>query len=800
MLKTLHQQSWTCRNCLLRLKSGRFTQSNRAVSSAATSRTLEDPGLSNLSPTKKHDDKTLRLVFDSDPFWREFSRRKNGSSKRTGLLQNQYLTGPEGFRQFAHISLEKCQRIVAKVLKATTVDDYRAMARNLDRLSDLLCRVIDMADFMKINHPVPAIQEAAMEAFALIYEYMNVLNTTPGLQEQLKVALANPEVSSHWNEEEKAAVHVLLNDFAKSAIHLPPSERQRFVTLSSEISQLGPMFVNNMHPDVPQLALNKSEVTGLDPLIAKKLQKWSKVVIPMYGSAPRTALSSISDAETRRKIHVAYKTSSRDQIRRLELLLHKRAELAKLSGFPSYAHMTLGDKMAKTPEAVVNFLTSLNLSNRGQVNDELSKLLALKQIDDPSAVKLQPWDHSYYLQKYSVKHGHGAKARAQSLLPSFFSLGTVMQGLSRLFTHLYGVRLVPTETLPGETWNSDVRRLDVLDEDGHHIAVIYCDLFSRPGKSPNPAHFTLRGSREISQAEVAECATFPDSLHPNDGMAAAIRPGTNRLYQLPTIALLCDFDKPTSYGSEPAPALLSEHSVQTLFHEMGHAIHSVLGRTDLQSISGTRCAIDISELPSVLMESFATDPQVLRLYARHWQTGDALPEDMIRTMEINRRNRDNMHGAIDNESQILLSLLDQAYHSHPHSSSGIDTTAIYHDVYSEHSSLPDPPDSKTAWQGCFGHLFGYGATYYSYLFDRAIANKIWSDVFGKGKLSIDRNAGEIFKNEVLRWGGGRDGWHCVAGALGSSNPSNLDGKLAEGGEEAMREVGRWGLNKSAAGP
>jgi intermediate peptidase len=155
-----------------------------------------------------------------------------------------------------------------------------------------------------------------------------------------------------------------------------------------------------------------------------------------------------------------------------------------------------------------------------------------------------------------------------------------------------------------------------------------------------------------------------------------------------------------------------------------------------------------------------------------------------------------MHGAIDNEAQILMALLDQAYHSSLPLEPHFDTTNIFHQVYSQNSSLPDPPDTRTSWQGFFGHLYGYGATYYSYLFDRAIANKIWSDVFKEGQLSVDRTAGERFKTEVLKWGGGRDGWRCVAGALGE-HPANENGRLAEGGEEAMREVGLWGLGKDS---
>lgn len=787
MLRSLQRRPWTCLRCSLRQK-----RSHTLRNFQTASRVSQD----YLSADKRHDDDTLRLVFDSKPFWRDFSQRKsNPFAKSPGLLQNRYLTNPDGYREFAVVCLRRCQAIVAKVLAANTLEEFRTMARDLDRLSDILCRVIDVTGFIRLNHVDNNIREAATQAHALMFEYMNVLNTTTGINEQLRRAFYNPEVSSHWTEEEKVTAQTLMEDFTKSAIHLPPHDRQKFVTLSNDISALGYDFANYSEAETPQLNFNKSQLRGMDPTMLKQLRRWTGVALPMYGSIPRTALSSVHDEEVRKQIYVAYRTCSKRQIHRLEELLYKRTQLAKLSGYPSYAHMALSDKMAGSPEAVSKFLSTLNSKNRPLVETELSKLLALKQSDISSATRLQPWDHTYYVSRYSHEHQQAKQSRGAGLYRSFFSLGTVMQGLSRLLTRLFGVRLVPRETHPGEIWNPDVRRLDVVDESDNHIAVVYCDLFSRPEKNPTPAHSTLRCSRAISSEEIAECAALSGSHHPNDGMATAVRPGTTTLYQLPTIALVCDFAEPPASGSQPT--LLSQHSVQTLFHEMGHAMHSIFGRTDFQTISGTRCATDFAELPSVLMESFATSPEVLSLYAQHWETGAPLPDDIAQSMVSYRESRNLMHGAMDNESQILMALLDQAYHTSDSSVPGFDTTDIFHRVYQEHSSLPDPPDAKTAWQGYFGHLYGYGATYYSYLFDRAIASKLWTDVFESGGLATDRDAGEKYKNEVLRWGGGRNGWRCVAGVLGDNHPSNTNGRLSEGGEEAMREVALWGLANSS---
>ncbi|KAF4533951.1 Peptidase M3A/M3B [Lasiodiplodia theobromae] len=784
MLRRSARRAWTCSQCM------RLQQRRYGSSIAATAADFSPAN--RAAPDANHDDRVLRQIFDSPRFWKDFS----GNTKHqvqppsTGLFQNRYLTRPEGFQHFAEVTLQKCIKIVDKVLTASTVEEYRTLARDLDRLSDLLCRVIDLSDFVRSTHPDPKIQGAATQAYAIMYEYMNRLNTTTGLNDQLKKAASIPEVWNSWSEEEQVVAQILMRDFSKSAIDLPEETRHRFVDLSNEITHTGNDFVDGMAPERPYLRFDSSRLKGMDPVYAKSLTKWGKLTLPTVGMPAMMALRTVEDPDVRREVYVANRTASRANILRLEEMLQKRAELAKISGYDTYGHMALSDKMASTPEAVNQFLGALVEDNHVQVNGELQELLELKKSDarsDNFPGRLNAWDRDYYAQH--LLSSLRTRIRSPDFLWSFFSLGTVIQGLSRLFTRLYGIRLVPHETLPGETWNSDVRRLDVIDENEGHIAVVYCDLFSRPGKNPNPAHFTLRCSRLISSEEIMEAA---QTSHPfsspvdaaTDGMASAVNRADktgNSYYQLPTIALICDFDTIGQGLHSSRPTLLSFREVQTLFHEMGHALHSICGRTQLQNVSGTRCATDFAELPSVLMEHFAAAPQVLALFARHYETDAPLPYRMVEErVAIDRR----MAGA-ETEAQILLAMLDQAYHSELPLQPGFDSTQTYHDIYNAHSTIPEP--AGTAWQGFFGHLFGYGATYYSYLFDRAIAGKLWKDVFQEGEKSIDREAGARYREEVLRWGGGRDGWRCVAGVLGRE-------ELAEGGAEAMKEVGKWGVH------
>jgi intermediate peptidase len=658
------------------------------------------------------------------------------------------------------------------------------MVRDLDRLSDLLCRVIDLADFVRGTHPDRKIQAAATKAYSIMFQYMNQLNTTTVLNDQLKRASAIPEVWNSWSEQERTVAKILMEDFSRSAIELPEGARQKFVTLSDEIARDGAEFVDHMGPERASLTFDSTRLSGLEPGMVKALTRWGKTKIHTMGHEAQVALRYVHDEDVRKEVYMAVRTSKKSSINRLEKMLKNRAELAKLSGYESFAHMTLENKMAKSPEAVNQFLGALVDDNKHQVHAELQELVELKRKDPRAAnssQEIQAWDKLYYTHRLLSSMDN--KLKAPDMLSAYFSVGTVMQGLSRLFDRLYGIRLVPRETQPGEVWGDDVRRLDVVSDTDGHIAVLYCDLFSREGKTPNPAHFTLRCSRELSDSEIQEAAA---TQHPfsspieaaTDGMAVSYNKERKSYFQLPTIALICDFSNRYQRG----PALLNFHDVKTLFHEMGHGLHSFLGRTPLQNVSGTRCATDFAELPSVLMEHFASCPSVLGLYARHWETDAPLPLNVLEQ----RIAIDNRTQAGETEAQILLAMLDQTYHSSLPLDPSFDSTKTYHDVYNKYASTPEP--QGTAWQGFFGHLFGYGATYYSYLFDRAIASKIWTDVFQKeGKDgSVNRENGEKYMREVLRWGGSRDGWKCLAGVL-------EDGKLENGGELAMKEVGAWGI-------
>ena len=205
----------------------------------------------------------------------------------------------------------------------------------------------------------------------------------------------------------------------------------------------------------------------------------------------------------------------------------------------------------------------------------------------------------------------------------------------------------------------------------------------------------------------------------------------------------------------------------------------MVGRTEYQNVSGTRCATDFVELPSILMEHFLNSPAVLSLFD---------PSGSIGVHQAGNQHADPCR-SIDTYTQILLASLDQIYHSHSVLSPQFDSTAALAKLHDIQGLIPYV--SGTSWQTQFGHLFGYGATYYSYLFDRAIASRVWRKLFSHDPLN--RGIGETYKREILKYGGGKDPWAMVSTLL---NSSSLEG----GDAAAMEEVGKWKIEDDISVP
>ncbi|EPQ30677.1 uncharacterized protein PFL1_01578 [Pseudozyma flocculosa PF-1] len=788
----------------------------------------------------------------------------------TGLFQIPSLTSPQHFIDLAQHTLARAQLLVDRIARANNPDtpphELAQVVRNLDRLSDLLCGVIDMAELVRNAHPDPYWASAANAAYEYLCGYMNVLNTHTGLYAVLKKILSDPRIVDSLSEEAVAVANVFLRDFEKSGIHLAPEQRQRFVELSDEILVLGRGFLQ----DIAGNGADEADGDGANPYAKANANTaspspheqpveiplaWLKGMNPTLVNALRsschdatdsslffspsehpwafqTILKHSPDEQARKVAFAAANSASAAQIQRLERLLKARAELAVLTGASSYAEMSLGDKMAKKPDNVEEFLRALTNHHRPRAARDMDKLRRLKLKDQLARLNGDartlaashtqlPAFHAWDRDLYTDAHFRSPSMRSVQPLSPFFSLGSVFAGLSRLFSALYGIRLRAAPVAPGEVWSEgsgDVMKVEVLDErEGAKagaggstgstapeglVGTIYADLWSREGKPGGAAHYTVRCSRRVDLDDEAGDFEHGRSesggrVHPTDlggdgGIGNPLhvptsfqrdRPGR---FQHPVVVLMCDFPRPNG-SSQTSPCLLGWHEVETLFHEMGHAIHSMIGRTAYHNVSGTRCATDFVELPSILMEHFLSSPAVIDVVARHYGTDAKLPYEHLETHLAASKSLEGL----DTYHQIQLATLDQVYHSSRAAQDGFDSSAVYAAIDGEMTLGADDGGLTSSSDGPvpvhpqtkFSHLFGYGSTYYSYLLDRAIASRVFKDLFERDPLS--RGAGDKLK-EVLRYGGGKDAWSLLATLLG-------DERLKEGGREAMRIVGRWGI-------
>ncbi|KAJ3096366.1 Mitochondrial intermediate peptidase [Physocladia obscura] len=684
--------------------------------------------------------------------------------------------------------------------------------KRLDALSDELCAVLDATELVLNVHPDPSAVRDAANANALLTNFMNELNTDRGLFTSLDAAIG----SVAWMPQQTPSVQttavaqLLMKDFRKSGIHLSGSDRKRFVSVSDHILSLGNKFVRaSSQPSCETIEIENAQasLTGVDPRLVYQLTRSSpnndNNIAVIHMDHPNATLSAnlilktARNENVRRFVYRALNSASEESVATLEELLKKRAELANLLGSSSYSEMWLGDKMATSPENVMFFLASLSSENKPLAQAEISRLATLKKLHTQNnKATINAWDEMFFAQFLSSpqqqqpkqNQSHPASSLPQTIdtsLRPFFSVGTTIAGISELLTNLYGIRLEPASVRLGETWHPDVRKVQIVHETEGVIGIVYMDLFARESSSGSSntssgdivekfdgaAQFTVRCSRRLEDYEeyCGEAREGGLSSKETEVWRRESSPGNESgggLYQLPIVVLVTQFERPISKFT---PSLLSLTEVETLFHEIGHVMHSVVARTDYQHISGTRCALDFVEVPSNFLESFARDESVLVAIGTHYKTGAKVPVEMIRAV----RARQGLLEAVEKQKQLKMAVLDQMYHSEYMKEINFNSTEMLQKIQNDVHVVPYV--EGTQWQTQFSHLFSYGASYYSYFWARRVSDALRSRIFATGsntaplttavglsKASLARDqlrkGGEVVKSELLQWGGGRDPW------------------------------------------
>jgi oligopeptidase A len=520
-----------------------------------------------------------------------------------------------------------------------------------------------------------------------------------------------------------------LKDFHLAGVDLPAAERERFRAISSELATLGNRFAQNVLDATHGWALTVTDpgrLAGLPEgaiVLARRhaeergLEGWTLTLdAPSY----LPVMTHARDRGLREEVYTAYVTRASEQGPRagrwdngplMERILALRHEMARLVGFPDYASFSLAKKMARSPEQVVGFLRDLTGRARPVAGRELAELEGYARARDGLA-RLEAWDVPYYAERLREER----YAFSQEELRPYFPLPRVLDGLFGVAERLFGVTIRPRSGV--ETWHPDVTFYEVRGADGDLRGELYLDPYARAHK---------RGG-----AWMGSCI----------GRARA----TDRLWR-PVAYLVCNFTPPVG----ARPALLTHQEVITLFHELGHGLHHLLTRVDYPSAAGINgVAWDAVELPSQLMENWCWEPEALALFARHYETGEALPAVLVERLRAAR----NFHAGLQFVRQLEFALFDFRLHLEYDPAQGGRVLETLERVREEVAVVRPPAFNR--FPHAFTHIFagGYAAGYFSYKWAEVLSSDAFARFEEEGVLN--GATGRAFLESVLEQGGGRD--------------------------------------------
>lgn len=507
--------------------------------------------------------------------------------------------------------------------------------------------------------------------------------------------------------------------FERSGAALDKEKQARLREINKELSTLTIDFSNHVLADnnAFKLVVDKQEdLAGLPEAViagaaseAEAQGEKGKWVFTLQESSRTPLLQYAQNRELRKQIYQAYtslgnRSNENDNKEILKKILTLRVEKAQLMGYDTYAAYVLADNMAKTPENVLDFLHNLwgySIRNAKKEAAELQQIMD----KEGKGEKLEAWDWWYYAeklrqQKYNLNEDE---------IKPYFSQEDVQKGLFYVVNKLYGITLTPTDTVP--VYNKDVKTYIVNDADGSFLGLFYCDYMPRASKQSGAWMSNFREQKE------------------------GVRP---------LIYNVASFTKPAG----DTPSLLTIDEAKTMFHEFGHALHGMLSQCKYQGVSGTAVAQDFVELPSQIMEHWTVEPEVLKVYARHYKTGEVIPDELVAKIE----NQALFNQGFMTTELLAAALLDMEFHNLT-TTEGLDVVAFEKQVMDKLGLIPQiAPRYRATY---FRHIMGgYDAGYYSYLW----AERLDADAFEAFKEHgiFDPATAKAFRQNILEKGGSDD--------------------------------------------
>ncbi|WKY06623.1 hypothetical protein Q1695_006646 [Nippostrongylus brasiliensis] len=628
-------------------------------------------------------------------FSRHFFRRSNAATDHQvsqGLFGDPQLKNAASFGEVNKRVRAECAEIVRQIESGS---NERTTVQLFDDLSNTICKAADLVECVRQLHSDPKYTIEAQKSAIDYCELVESLNTFTALYHLLKNS--KEKEASRLDEIDKRTIDLFLNEFEQSGVHLPDAERAEFVRLSGEIFKVSTEFQTGCDQEVVVSRALKHQY-GLES---------TRIVSPASNSA---------EVSKRRFIHTTYYRHNDQQEEHLRKLVCYRDELARLTGYESYAHRAQENTLLGSYERVHDFLWGVIQACRPAAERELAVLMdVLSQCSFPHS-ELGEWDVHYLTQIYKERAYGPDHCRS---MDSYLTLGNLLSGFANLVNKLYGVRLEERPLENGEMWRGNIIKLDAFDGGDRFLGTIYLDIERRETKAVGDCHFTVRCSKLLR----------------------------GDVWQTPIVVLslaICD-----SADMNWKSISVDFHRAENVFHEMGHAMHSMLGRTRYQHVAGTRCPQDFSEIPSILMEYFFNDLTVMQTILRNAK-GECIPTEDAASIIASRF----AFSSLEVMQQASYALFDLELHGPDAAKlireNRLTTTSLFHSIITK--ALPNlkrQPDS--AFQHRFHHLVQYGAKYYSYLVARSAASLIWNSKFRDSPFN--RSEGDKWM-KVQSYGGG----------------------------------------------
>ena len=622
---------------------------------------------------------------------------------------------PEQVTGACEDAIAGCEAAVDAIV--ATPDGERTFANTLGALeaaTDGVGQASGQYAFMAYVASDDELREAGRAAEERIEKYLVDLSFREDLYAAIKAYAGRGE---SLGPVERRLLDFELRDYRRNGFELPEAERARVRELSDELVSLGVEFQKNISDWEDGIVISREELAGLpepfvDSLGTEEVNGETRYRVSLDYPEFFPFMGKARSSDLRRALFAKEQVKGGDaNVAVLERALAARREAAGLLGYDSWAAYAHEVCMSKERERVASFLADL----RQRLTVKAESDVALMAEVNGGPVNIWDWRfcHDQLLQtRFAVDDFEVAQ---------YFPLDACLEGLFAVCQNLLGVRFEPRPDAP--VWHEDVQAFDVYEADGDEaFARFYMDLFPRPNTFGHAAAFTLRGGRVL-----------PDGS-----------------YQKPVSAIVANFTKP----SAEAPSLLRHSEVETLFHEFGHILHQTLTRATYARFSGTRTERDFVEAPSQMLEHWVWDREVLASFTRHYETGDPLPDSLLDAMLAAK----TLSSGVMMVRQLYFAHLDQAYHAPGFAGDSTAATRELHEI----TTFPYTPD--THFQSGWGHLFGYDARYYGYL---------WSNVFGDDMFTrfedeglLNPALGAEYRRTVLERGGSVDGDQLVRDFLG----------------------------------